>query len=286
MKSDKRPTIQIEDLLRLKRAERPPAEFWAQFDRELRAKQLSALVARRPWWQTLPRVFAGFSRYRLPLGAAAVLTVTFISVREYQARPSTQAEDAVAVRRAVPAAPPTVAGIAPETSARHEVVVQRSAPVEVNTAPITATVEAASVAVSVVPEPASANESAPIAVFASAASELAATPRAVGLRHMGATLTPTSTSEPILSRGLLTGVSTGFEARALPARPAVEPLQQITPPSERMRARMLTAMVSMTSSVDAPTRNGERAAERLSEERLYDQVHRFSARGAGVGMKF
>ena len=32
--------IVIEDLLRLKRAERPPAEFWSTFDRELRAKQL------------------------------------------------------------------------------------------------------------------------------------------------------------------------------------------------------------------------------------------------------
>ena len=35
---EKRP-VTIEDLLRLKSTERPPAEFWDKFDRELRAKQ-------------------------------------------------------------------------------------------------------------------------------------------------------------------------------------------------------------------------------------------------------
>ena len=85
MKSDRPKSVTLEDLLRLKRAERPPAEFWNQFERELRAKQLAALVVKRPWWRTLPaRAFAGFSRYHLPLGATAVLAITFLSVREYQ----------------------------------------------------------------------------------------------------------------------------------------------------------------------------------------------------------
>ena len=85
MKSDHQKPVTLEDLLRLKRAERPSPEFWSQFERELRAKQLAALVVRRPWWQTLPgRAFAGLSRYHLPLGATAVLALTFFSVREYQ----------------------------------------------------------------------------------------------------------------------------------------------------------------------------------------------------------
>ena len=37
--------VTIEDLLRLKRAERPPASFWSDFDREMRAKQLAAIGA-------------------------------------------------------------------------------------------------------------------------------------------------------------------------------------------------------------------------------------------------
>ena len=53
MNQEKRP-ITLEDILRLKRAERPPAEFWDSFDRQLRAKQLAALVEKRPWWRSLP----------------------------------------------------------------------------------------------------------------------------------------------------------------------------------------------------------------------------------------
>ena len=44
MKSDHQKPVSLEDLLRLKRAERPAPEFWVQFERELRAKQLAALV--------------------------------------------------------------------------------------------------------------------------------------------------------------------------------------------------------------------------------------------------
>ena len=43
---NKRP-VTLEDLLRLKRAERPAAEFWVRFDRELRAKQEAAEPAAR-----------------------------------------------------------------------------------------------------------------------------------------------------------------------------------------------------------------------------------------------
>lgn len=78
---DPRSPVTLEQLLRLKRAERPDAEFWAKFDAELRQKQLAALVERRSWWQELPHLFA--RRAYLPIGAAAVLTFTFVSVRYY-----------------------------------------------------------------------------------------------------------------------------------------------------------------------------------------------------------
>ena len=35
-------TVTLEDLLRVKRAEQPPAEFWTDFERGMRAKQLAA----------------------------------------------------------------------------------------------------------------------------------------------------------------------------------------------------------------------------------------------------
>ena len=54
MNHEKKRAVTIEDLLHLKRTERPPAEFWTHFERDLRAKQLAALVEKRPWWRTLP----------------------------------------------------------------------------------------------------------------------------------------------------------------------------------------------------------------------------------------
>ena len=70
--SDRRPKVTVEELLHLKRAERPDAEFWSHFDRELRAKQLAALVARRPWWDvSWTRLRGALLRVVAPLGAAA-----------------------------------------------------------------------------------------------------------------------------------------------------------------------------------------------------------------------
>jgi len=47
----------------------------------VRAKQLAALVVKRPWWQTLPEQSVGrFVPLPSPLGATAVLALTFLSV--------------------------------------------------------------------------------------------------------------------------------------------------------------------------------------------------------------
>jgi hypothetical protein len=78
---NQRPKVTVEDLLRLKRAERPDAEFWTKFEHELRQKQLTALIEKRPWWQELPQVFA--RRAYLPAGATAILAFTLVSVKFY-----------------------------------------------------------------------------------------------------------------------------------------------------------------------------------------------------------
>jgi hypothetical protein len=78
---DQRPKVTVEDLLRLKRAERPATEFWTNFERELRQKQLTALLEKRPWWQELPQFLA--RRAYLPVGATAILAFTLVSVRYY-----------------------------------------------------------------------------------------------------------------------------------------------------------------------------------------------------------
>jgi hypothetical protein len=78
---DQRPKVTVEDLLRLKRAERPAPEFWSNFERELRQKQLTALLEKRPWWQEIPQFLA--RRAYLPVGATAILAFTLVSVKYY-----------------------------------------------------------------------------------------------------------------------------------------------------------------------------------------------------------
>jgi hypothetical protein len=75
--------VTVEDLLRLKRAERPRPEFWEDFERDLRQRQLAALVERKPWWNGLSASTGRFGWLRLPVGATAVLALTLLSVREY-----------------------------------------------------------------------------------------------------------------------------------------------------------------------------------------------------------
>ncbi len=66
----------LEELLRLKRAERPAEDYWARFDAGLRAKQLTALVE-KPSWTT--RLRARLAWFAAPLGAAAVAALAMVA---------------------------------------------------------------------------------------------------------------------------------------------------------------------------------------------------------------
>jgi hypothetical protein len=103
-------------------------------------------------------------------------------------------------------------------------------------------------------------------------------------RAIAANLALVDFREPAASRNLLTATH-GFESRVMPPRPAVEPLQQMTPPSDTRRSRLLHAMVS-SASAENSDRSAERAASRIPDERLYDQIRRFGARGDRLQMKF
>jgi hypothetical protein len=77
--------VTLEEVLRLKRAERPESSFWAQFEQQLRAKQLAAIVERRPWWHLdFSRFSAGVAKLRVPLGATAVIALSLVTMREYR----------------------------------------------------------------------------------------------------------------------------------------------------------------------------------------------------------
>ncbi len=98
--------VTVEDLLHLKRAERPRPEFWAGFEAELRTKQLAALVERKPWWNDLSVIAGRFGWLRLPVGATAALALTLISVHQYtqpDVQPSVVLRKRTVARAAVPA---------------------------------------------------------------------------------------------------------------------------------------------------------------------------------------
>jgi hypothetical protein len=282
MNRDGKRPVSLEDLLRLKRAERPAESFWADFDRQLRAKQLAALVEKRPWWQafSLGGLVSGLRRHPVPLGAAVALGFGFFLVRD--GRHSVASQPVAAV------APVTVMVSSPVALA--SVVESAPAPRSINPAP------AASFVAATVPAraPEIASEVATVPASIEAAQTAFVTPEAESSRSLFVGTVPlsleaqsslfVSSADPVTSAPFLGG-GTRVEARAPASRLTVEPLRQITPPADRRGSRILTAMVSM-SSVENAMRTTERAASRLSEEQLYDQIRRVGAVGAAVNVKF
>ncbi len=70
---DPQDEIKVEDLLRLKRAERPDEAFWGRFDRELHQRMLQTLVKKDPWYLQLARGLSGRIAQTTAVAAAAAL---------------------------------------------------------------------------------------------------------------------------------------------------------------------------------------------------------------------
>jgi hypothetical protein len=79
----KQPKIKItlEEVLRIKRNERPPTEFWDRFDRELRQKTLRALVTEAPWPRRYLRPLLSRFLIAVPLSSVAVIALFFLVIR-------------------------------------------------------------------------------------------------------------------------------------------------------------------------------------------------------------
>ncbi|MFH1498221.1 MAG: hypothetical protein ABII82_10395 [Verrucomicrobiota bacterium] len=113
--SSGKPTL--EELLRLKRAERPQPEFWQQFDSELRRKQLAATIEPKPWWLGLTILSRKLAPVGLPVGAAAALTLAAVSYQTIGWAPAADDTNAPALAADLhlPAHPPAVAANPPST---------------------------------------------------------------------------------------------------------------------------------------------------------------------------
>lgn len=266
----KKTQVTIEDLLRLKRAERPPAEFWSEFDRAMRVKQLAAIVEPRPWWAPFIRLGSRVARYQLPVGAAAVLAVTFVTLREYQAtapapeiieRPAS----AVALRVDAPGVP-VMASEAPSSAA----VASAPVPVERAAVPVITQVEVASVG--------RASHVVPLSVSTPQVAE--PTPSA---RYIAANLAAAQADNPNLVNQAF-----GQAIRVRDTRePVRDPLAQIGNLRESRRSRLLMAALPVSETLgELATPSSDRTARRLTEERLYDTIGRIGVQGDRVAIRF
>ena len=71
--------IDLDQLLRLKRSERPDDAFWSQFDRELHQRMLQTLVKRDPWYVQVWQGLTGRLVQSAAIGAvAAVLALAVL----------------------------------------------------------------------------------------------------------------------------------------------------------------------------------------------------------------
>jgi hypothetical protein len=78
---DSRPKPTLEELLRLKRSERPDTAFWQEFERGMRQKQLAAIVEPRPWWLGAVLLGRRVVPLGLPVSAAAAAMLALVIMR-------------------------------------------------------------------------------------------------------------------------------------------------------------------------------------------------------------
>jgi hypothetical protein len=274
VKQDTEHKITVEDLLRLKRAERPAAEFWATFETEIRAKQLAAIVSKRPWWDGISRAFVFLSRHQLPVGAAAALALTWAGVRYVGGN-----SEVISAPRATEGGHVSVAAIPAPAARSIESAVSSATEVAVMASQVSVPAEPSTVAAS-----ASHLNPAPAAIVAdSAASSPFSDGIAVTLSDYREAL-----PAPAFTQRTTFGADSEFEASAVPARQVqVDPLAKMDPSAER-RARLLAPALpaGYASASQRALASDWMKARASSNERMYESMDRGSSDQMLVGFRF
>jgi hypothetical protein len=256
--------ITVENLLSLKKAERPAAEFWATFESEMRAKQLAAIVGKRSWSDGISRMFAVVSRHHLPFGAVAALAVTWVGVHYVGETPSVSHSIPVAV--VVPRLAPAVSDVpAPERV------------VEPRAVAVIGTREAAQA-------PALASSSSHV-VRAPLAMSAEAPPRTPFSYAEVLSVSDFRETQADISRRSDFGSDREFETTLAAVRqpsPEAEPLSRLDPVSEERRSRLLGTSLTTYASASSP-RTG--ASERIKEDRMYESMNPYGS-SSGMSLEF
>ena len=80
-----RSRISVEDLLRVKKSERPSREFWGDWQGQLKARVREAASVKRSWWKdVLPRFGITVARWHVAVGATALASLVIVALEEYQ----------------------------------------------------------------------------------------------------------------------------------------------------------------------------------------------------------
>lgn len=260
----KQKKVDVEMLLRLKRTEVPPPEFWARFDRELRVRQLAAIVRRDPWWQRLGATLSDQGRYLLPAGAAATLIVTVFVARDHHwAGEARLPVAAAAALTPAAASVPGIGEVAPSGGASSQ--------------PLTEEIAASTVASLLAPEESAARPRPAESGYPAAGVQM---PGQVSAPEARSGLASSMLVSLPASGGVLDGT-----AKSLAPASVTDPMLQMQTPADRRRTRLLAS--SLPSGSSGPALANDRVASRLSDDRLTEEaIRRFGARGDRVLVKF
>lgn len=265
---DQRPKISLEDLLRLKRAERPAPEFWATFESEMRQKQLAALLEKRSWWQGLSQMLVRHAY--LPVGATAVLAFTLVSVKYYvpaqpsAIEPTTTAKPLAAVNRVAVPSPAAVSMVA---ATQHE------APAPATTA--STSIDSAGTADDAVAVPATSEPTVQVA---------SATMDSPSSRYIANNLDSLERTDPELVQSVL-GNRLSAPARVQSAALLTDELASV-PTGTSRRSRLLAHYTDhpITREPTAPEIVRERLARRLGDTDISDRISRIGLKGDQVSL--
>jgi len=291
MKPDNdQPKVTLEQLLRVKRAEKPSPEFWAQFERELHVKQLAAIVEPRPWWAPFIRVGTRLARYQMPVGAAAVVALALLTVRQYD----------MATRQAeAPLSPSQVA--AEQAEPRGLLLAASGSPAETTqnagAAGANAGADPSEMSHARRAEAVASHNLGAGAMLGGAASALRedtseeAASVSVAAQMVAANLEVVRISEPdlvpLLDLALASQQAQGAQVTEVVAR---DPLSQAgSEAAQRRSNRLLGSALPATATVVASAASGSstlRLNRSISEERIYDSMRRGGLSAERVPIKF
>jgi hypothetical protein len=269
--SDKKSPVSVEDLLRLKTAERPDAEFWSHFERELRQKQLTALVRKRRWWHDLPVLLS--RRMYMPAGAAAIVAFTLVTVRYSNTGAFVQVENTapkiMAADPAVESLPVTEVSMTGRSHERSEILADTAHVVRHDQAPavMSASGEDLSLVAGLLPVQVGAGKSVE-------------TPSA---RSIAANLARLEQAEPDLVNAVMG--SRLSPARVMAASADLGSDDAMDSSAQRYRLIARYADHSLSPEPAAPALLRERIARRLGDD-INDRISRIGVEGSRVSLKF